>query len=178
MLNAAITPVFNVKWSFRYHSNMLICCLRNYSYYYLHYYYTFVWDTDLNDKVRHFLLFNLYKQKYAMIQWLNMSSALTLLTCPFYCIFAKICKFICISSHDIIQRSHIDITAVFNVLQEPMVKFLLKEVQSTRTQRPTAGSSYPYVEIMLGDLMSQRITQLQLDQVWTLEYMIANHHIM
>uniref|UniRef100_A0A673K1D4 Unconventional myosin-XV-like n=1 Tax=Sinocyclocheilus rhinocerous TaxID=307959 RepID=A0A673K1D4_9TELE len=47
---------------------------------------------------------------------------------------------------------------------EPMVKFPLKEVQSTRTQRPTAGSSYPYVEIMLGDLMSQRITQLQLDQ--------------
>lgn len=46
-----------------------------------------------------------------------------------------------------------------------MVKFPLKEVQSTRTQRPTAGSSYPYVEIMLGDLMSQRITQLQLDQV-------------
>lgn len=58
-----------------------------------------------------------------------------------------------------------DFTAVFNVPQEPMVKFPLKEVQSTRTQRPTAGSSYPYVEIMLGDLMSQRITQLQLDQV-------------
>lgn len=66
-----------------------------------------------------------------------------------------------------ITWSRIDFTAVFNVPQEPMVKFPLKEVQSTRTQRPTAGSSYPYVEIMLGDLMSQRITQLQLDQVWT-----------
>lgn len=66
-----------------------------------------------------------------------------------------------------ITWSCIDFTAVFNVPQEPMVKFPLKEVQSTRTQRPTAGSSYPYVEIMLGDLMSQRITQLQLDQVWT-----------
>lgn len=45
------------------------------------------------------------------------------------------------------------------------MKFPLKEVQSTRTQRPVAGSSYPYVEIMLGDLTSQRITQLQVDQV-------------
>ncbi|XP_057203153.1 unconventional myosin-XV [Triplophysa rosa] len=58
---------------------------------------------------------------------------------------------------------------------EPMVKFPLKEVQSTRTQRPTAGSSYPYVEIMLGDLMSQRITQLQLDQSLELCRVIAMH---
>lgn len=50
-------------------------------------------------------------------------------------------------------------------LQELMVKFPLKEVQSTRTQRPTAGSSFPYVEVTLGDLMSQHITQLQLEQV-------------
>lgn len=46
-----------------------------------------------------------------------------------------------------------------------MVRFPLKEVQSTRTQRPTSGSSYPYVEIMIGDLVNQRITQLQLEQV-------------
>lgn len=46
-----------------------------------------------------------------------------------------------------------------------MVRFPLKEVQSTRTQRPTSGSSYPYVEIMIGDLLNQRITQLQLEQV-------------
>ncbi|KTF71391.1 hypothetical protein cypCar_00046637 [Cyprinus carpio] len=58
---------------------------------------------------------------------------------------------------------------------EPMVKFPLKEVQSTRTQRPTAGSSYPYVEIMLGDLMSQRITQLQLDQSLELCRVMAMH---
>ncbi len=33
----------------------------------------FVRDTDLNDEVRRFLcLFNLYKYKYAMIQWLNV----------------------------------------------------------------------------------------------------------
>lgn len=45
------------------------------------------------------------------------------------------------------------------------MRFPLKEVQSTRTQRPTSGSSYPYVEIMIGDLLNQRITQLQLEQV-------------
>lgn len=50
-------------------------------------------------------------------------------------------------------------------LQEPVAKFSLKEIQSTRTQRPTAGSSYPYVEITLGDLLAQSITQLQLEQV-------------
>ncbi|RXM32518.1 Unconventional myosin-XV [Acipenser ruthenus] len=58
---------------------------------------------------------------------------------------------------------------------ELTVKFPLKEVQSTRTQRPTAGSSVPYVEIMLGDLMSQRITQLQLEQGLELCRVIAMH---
>ncbi|XP_022539080.2 unconventional myosin-XV isoform X1 [Astyanax mexicanus] len=58
---------------------------------------------------------------------------------------------------------------------EPILKFPLKEVQSSRTQRPTAGSCYPYVEIMLGDLMSQRITQLHLDQSLELCRVIAMH---
>ncbi|XP_066530593.1 unconventional myosin-XV [Hoplias malabaricus] len=58
---------------------------------------------------------------------------------------------------------------------ELILKSPLKEVQSTRTQRPTAGSSYPYVEIMLGDLMSQRITQLHLDQSLELCRVIAMH---
>lgn len=45
------------------------------------------------------------------------------------------------------------------------MKFPLKEIQSTRTQRPTANSSYPYVEIALGDVVAQRTMQLQLEQV-------------
>lgn len=45
------------------------------------------------------------------------------------------------------------------------MKFPLKEIQSTRTQRPTASSSYPYVEIALGDVTAQRTMQLQLEQV-------------
>ncbi|XP_024920291.1 unconventional myosin-XV, partial [Cynoglossus semilaevis] len=58
---------------------------------------------------------------------------------------------------------------------EIMVRFPLKEVQSTRTQRPTSGSSYPYVEIMIGDLLNQRITQLQLEQGLELCRVIAMH---
>lgn len=45
------------------------------------------------------------------------------------------------------------------------MKFPLKEIQSTRTQRPTASSSYPYVEITLGDEAVQCTMQLQLEQV-------------
>ncbi|KAJ8413507.1 hypothetical protein AAFF_G00080140 [Aldrovandia affinis] len=58
---------------------------------------------------------------------------------------------------------------------ELMVKFPLKEVQSTHTQRPSVGASFPYVEIMLGDLTSQRITQLQLEQGLELCRVIAMH---
>ncbi|KAM9393773.1 unconventional myosin-XV-like [Pholidichthys leucotaenia] len=58
---------------------------------------------------------------------------------------------------------------------EAMVRFPLKEIQSTRTQRPTSGSSYPYVEIMIGDLLNQRVTQLQLEQGLELCRVIAMH---
>ncbi|KAL6102536.1 myo15a [Pungitius sinensis] len=58
---------------------------------------------------------------------------------------------------------------------EAMVRFPLKEVQSTRTQRPNSGSSYPYVEIMIGDLLNQRITQLQLEQGLELCRVVAMH---
>ncbi|XP_034151053.1 unconventional myosin-XV [Esox lucius] len=60
---------------------------------------------------------------------------------------------------------------------EAMVRYPLKEVQSTRTQRSTGGSgaSYPYVDILLGDLLTQRVTQLQLDQGLELCRVIAMH---
>ncbi|XP_072916951.1 unconventional myosin-XV [Hemitrygon akajei] len=47
---------------------------------------------------------------------------------------------------------------------ELKVNFSLKEVQSSLTERLGPSNSYPYVEIKLGDLMSQEIMQLQLDQ--------------
>lgn len=49
--------------------------------------------------------------------------------------------------------------------QQVQVKFQLKLIQSTHTQRPSAGSSYPYVDVLIGDLTNHRVTQLQLEQV-------------
>lgn len=50
-------------------------------------------------------------------------------------------------------------------MQELMAVVPLVEVQSSRTQRPTAGTSYPYVDLTLGDMNTQRVIQLQLEQV-------------
>ncbi|KAM7010125.1 LOW QUALITY PROTEIN: unconventional myosin-XV [Tautogolabrus adspersus] len=47
---------------------------------------------------------------------------------------------------------------------EPMGVVPLVEVQSSRTQRPTAGTSYPYVDFTVGDMSTQRVIQLQLEQ--------------
>ncbi|KAM6299269.1 unconventional myosin-XV [Aegotheles albertisi] len=58
---------------------------------------------------------------------------------------------------------------------EPIARFSLKEIQSTRTQRPSAGPSSPYVEITLGDLLAQGITQLQLEQGLELCRVVAAH---
>nr|XP_046189969.1 unconventional myosin-XV isoform X1 [Oncorhynchus gorbuscha] len=60
---------------------------------------------------------------------------------------------------------------------EATARYPLNEIQSTRTQRPTGGSSssYPYVDILLGDLLTQRITQLQLEQGLELCRVIAMH---
>lgn len=52
-----------------------------------------------------------------------------------------------------------------SVVQEQMAVVPLVEVQSSRTQRPTAGTSYPYVDLTLGDMNTQRVIQLQLEQV-------------
>ncbi|KAM8960363.1 unconventional myosin-XV [Pelodytes ibericus] len=58
---------------------------------------------------------------------------------------------------------------------ELVVTFPLKEIQSTRTQRPASGFSYPYVDITVGDMMSQRVTQLQLEQGLELCRVVAVH---
>lgn len=41
----------------------------------------------------------------------------------------------------------------------------LVEAQSSRTQRPSTGTSYPYVDLTVGDMTTQRVVQLQLEQV-------------
>ncbi|CAN0093385.1 unnamed protein product [Rangifer tarandus platyrhynchus] len=58
---------------------------------------------------------------------------------------------------------------------ELMVKFPLKEIQLMRTQRPTAGSSCPYVEVALGDVTAQHTVQLQLEQGLELCRVVAIH---
>ncbi|KAJ3615018.1 hypothetical protein NHX12_018586, partial [Muraenolepis orangiensis] len=50
------------------------------------------------------------------------------------------------------------------ILADVLLVVPLAEVQSTRTQRPTAGTSYPYVDLTLGDINTQRVVQLQLEQ--------------
>ncbi|XP_061840189.1 unconventional myosin-XV [Nerophis lumbriciformis] len=47
---------------------------------------------------------------------------------------------------------------------EAMAAVPLVEVQASRTQRPSAGASYPYVDLALGDMDAQRLVQLQLEQ--------------
>ncbi|MCI4393509.1 hypothetical protein PGIGA_G00158100 [Pangasianodon gigas] len=58
---------------------------------------------------------------------------------------------------------------------EVLVKFPLKLVQSAYTQRPGAGKSYPYVDILLGDVSNHRTTQLQLEQGLELCRVVAMH---
>ncbi|XP_057186832.1 unconventional myosin-XV-like [Triplophysa rosa] len=58
---------------------------------------------------------------------------------------------------------------------EVQVKFPLKVIQSAQTQRPSTGSSYPYVDILIGDLANHRVTQLQLEQGLELCRVIAMH---
>ncbi|XP_021103173.1 unconventional myosin-XV [Heterocephalus glaber] len=74
-------------------------------------------------------------------------------------------------------RDHLYLPSMpyLQMFQELIVKFPLKEIQSTRTQRPTANSSYPYVEIVLGDVVAQRIMQLQLEQGLELCRVVAVH---
>ncbi|XP_046693235.1 unconventional myosin-XV [Silurus meridionalis] len=56
-----------------------------------------------------------------------------------------------------------------------LVKFPLKLVQSAYTQRPSAGKSYPYVDVLLGDTNNHRTTQLQLEQGLELCRVVAMH---
>ncbi|KAJ8001329.1 hypothetical protein DPEC_G00168410 [Dallia pectoralis] len=51
----------------------------------------------------------------------------------------------------------------------------LTEVQSTRTQRPSVGASYPYVDVTIGDLTTHKVTQIQLEQGLELCRVIAMH---
>nr|XP_056722193.1 unconventional myosin-XV [Euleptes europaea] len=109
----------------------------------------------------------------ARAQFLGLLSAFPMFGSSFF--YIQSCSNDSIVSPCILAVNQNGLNFLNKETHEPVAIFSLKEIQSTRTQRPSAGSSYPYVEIMLGDLMSQKVTQLQLEQGLELCRVIATH---
>ncbi|KAM5262806.1 unconventional myosin-XV [Ctenodactylus gundi] len=109
----------------------------------------------------------------ARAQFLGLLSAFPMFGSSFF--FVQSCSNITVPAPCILAVNHNGLNFLSTETHELMVKFPLKEIQSTRTQRPTANSSYPYVEIVLGDVASQRTMQLQLEQGLELCRVVAVH---
>ncbi|XP_064008778.1 unconventional myosin-XV [Pogoniulus pusillus] len=109
----------------------------------------------------------------ARAQFLGLLSAYPMFGSSFF--YIQSCSNTTIVSPCILAVNQNGLNFLSKETHEPIAKFSLKEIQSTRTQRPTAGSSYPYVEITLGDLLAQSITQLQLEQGLELCRVVAAH---
>nr|XP_014344251.1 PREDICTED: unconventional myosin-XV [Latimeria chalumnae] len=127
----------------------------------------------LNMVMQHMQQIQALSPHQARAQFLGLVSAFPVFGSSFF--YIQSCNNSTIVSPCILAINQNGLNFLNKDSHELTVKFPLKEVQSTCTQRPTAGSSYPYVEIMLGDLMSQRITQLQLEQGLELCRVIAMH---
>ncbi|XP_014791652.1 PREDICTED: unconventional myosin-XV [Calidris pugnax] len=109
----------------------------------------------------------------ARAQFLGLLSAYPMFGSSFF--YIQSCSNNAIISPCILAVNQNGLNFLSKETHEPIAKFSLKEIQSTRTQRPTAGSSSPYVEITLGDLLAQGITQLQLEQGLELCRVVAAH---
>ncbi|KAM6350625.1 unconventional myosin-XV [Alca torda] len=109
----------------------------------------------------------------ARAQFLGLLSAYPMFGSSFF--YIQSCSNNAVVSPCILAVNQNGLNFLSKETHEPVAKFSLKEIQSTRTQRPTAGSSYPYVEITLGDLLAQGITQLQLEQGLELCRVVAAH---
>ncbi|XP_023369828.1 unconventional myosin-XV [Otolemur garnettii] len=109
----------------------------------------------------------------ARAQFLGLLSAFPMFGSSFF--FIQSCSNIAVPAPCILAVNHNGLNFLSTETHELMVKFPLKEIQSTRTQRPTANSSYPYVEIALGDMATQRTMQLQLEQGLELCRVVAVH---
>ncbi|XP_019397686.1 PREDICTED: unconventional myosin-XV [Crocodylus porosus] len=109
----------------------------------------------------------------ARAQFLGLVSAFPMFGSSFF--YIQSCSNTTIASPCILAVNQNGLNFLNKETHELMVMFSLKEVQSARTQQPSAGSSYPYVELTLGDVMSQSVTQLQLDQGLELCRVIATH---
>uniref|UniRef100_A0A286XER4 Unconventional myosin-XV n=1 Tax=Cavia porcellus TaxID=10141 RepID=A0A286XER4_CAVPO len=109
----------------------------------------------------------------ARAQFLGLLSAFPMFGSSFF--FIQSCSNTAVPAPCILAVNHNGLNFLSTETHELMVKFPLKEIQSTRTQRPTANSSYPYVEIALGDVVAQRTMQLQLEQGLELCRVVAVH---
>ncbi|XP_006875611.1 PREDICTED: unconventional myosin-XV [Chrysochloris asiatica] len=109
----------------------------------------------------------------ARAQFLGLLSALPMFGSSFF--FVQSCSNMAVPAPCILAVNHNGLNFLNTETHELMVKFPLKEIQSTRTQRPTANSSYPYVEISLGDVAAQHTMQLQLEQGLELCRVVAVH---
>ncbi|XP_043925992.1 unconventional myosin-XV [Protopterus annectens] len=127
----------------------------------------------MNIVMQHMQQIQALSPHQARAQFLGLVSAFPMFGSSFF--YIQSCSNNTIVSPCILAVNQNGLNFLNKETHEVTMKFSLIEVQSTRTQQPEAGSSYPYVEIMLGDLMSQRITQLQLEQSLELCRVIAMH---
>ncbi|XP_006901266.1 PREDICTED: unconventional myosin-XV [Elephantulus edwardii] len=109
----------------------------------------------------------------ARAQFLGLLSALPMFGSSFFVI--QSCSHVAVPAPCILAVNYNGLNFLNTETHELIVEFPLKEIQSTRTQRPTVNSSYPYVEIVLGDVAAQHTMQLQLDQGLELCRVVAAH---
>ncbi|XP_032354863.1 unconventional myosin-XV [Camelus ferus] len=109
----------------------------------------------------------------ARAQFLGLLSASPTFGSSFF--FVQSCSSLAVPAPCILAVNQNGLSFLSTETHELIVKFPLKEIQSTWTQRPTTSSSYPYVEIALGDVAAQRTMQLQLEQGLELCRVVAVH---
>ncbi|XP_040830480.1 unconventional myosin-XV [Ochotona curzoniae] len=109
----------------------------------------------------------------ARAQFLGLLSASPMFGSSFF--FIQSCSNLVVPAPCILAVNNNGLNFLSTETHELMVKIPLKEIQATRTQRPTASSSCPYVEIALGDAAAQRTMQLQLEQGLELCRVVAVH---
>ncbi|XP_014645274.1 PREDICTED: unconventional myosin-XV [Ceratotherium simum simum] len=109
----------------------------------------------------------------ARAQFLGLLGASPMFGASFF--FIQSCSSIAVPAPCILAVNQNGLNFLSTETHELMVKVPLKEIQSMRTQRPTASSSSPYVELALGDAAAQRTMQLQLEQGLELCRVVAEH---
>ncbi|XP_037348196.1 unconventional myosin-XV [Talpa occidentalis] len=136
-------------------------------------YYTTAGSAWLNLVSQHRQQTQALSPHQARAQFLGLLSAFPMFGSSFF--FVQSCSNVTVPAPCILAVNLNGLNFLSTETHELMVKFPLKEIQSTQTQRPTASSSYPYVEIALGDVATQRTMQLQLEQGLELCRVVAVH---